>query len=170
MEITENTNINKLLKNYPALEDFLMSLNPKYKKLKNPILRRTIANIATLKQVALIGGYSSHELVNLLRKEVGQEPILESEDKKENLDSQKDIPKWIESEPKIVIDANKLLDAEKNPLSEVSKELKKLNSGDILMIKSDFLPQPLIDKFEEEGFEVFAKELNSDKFKTYILK
>jgi len=38
------------------------------------------------------------------------------------------------------------------------------------MIKSDFLPQPLIDKFEEDGFEVFSKEINNSEFETYIKK
>jgi uncharacterized protein (DUF2249 family) len=168
MEITKDTNINKLLKEYPQLEEFLMRLNPKYKKLKNPILRRTIANIATLKQVALIGGYLPEELVNLLRAEVGQKP-LETTQTKETKKDQKE-PEWITKEPKVTLNANQILDMEKNPLSEVSKELKRLNPGDLLIIESDFLPQPLIEKFEEEGFKVFSKELDKDHFKTYILK
>ena len=168
MEITKDTNINQLLKSFPQLEDFLMELNPKYKKLKNPILRRTIANIATLKQVAMIGGFSADELVDILRREVGQKPLnVDSEDEKTTPQTE---PEWAKNSPKVVLNANEILDNEKNPLAEVSKELKKLDSNELLMIKSDFLPQPLIDKFEEEGFEVFAKELSEDEFETYILK
>ena len=68
MKITPQTKIHDLLKTYPKLERFLMDLNPKYKKLKNPVLRRTVARIATLTQVAKIGGYDPIELVNMLRK------------------------------------------------------------------------------------------------------
>ena len=167
MEISTDTNINKLLKVYPELEEFLMGLNPKYKKLKNPILRRTIANIATLKQVAIIGGYKPVELVNLLRKEVGQEPL---QIKETELEKSKVEPNWIKDKPKITINANEILDKDKNPLAQVSKKLKELNKSEILMIKSDFLPQPLIDKFEEDGFEVFSKEINNSEFETYIKK
>ena len=168
MDITTNTNINKLLKAYPELEEFLMKLNPKYKKLKNPILRRTIANIATLKQVAMIGGYEPIELVNILRGEVGQEPLNASQSNTKKESQTK--PEWIEANPKVIVDANELLELEKNPLAEVSKELKGLSDGEILMIKSDFLPQPLIDKFEEEGFEIFSQKIDEDKYQTYIKK
>jgi uncharacterized protein (DUF2249 family) len=169
MDITTNTNINKLLKAYPQLEEFLMSLNPKYKKLKNPILRKTVANIATLKQVAMIGGYEPIELVNILRAEVGLEPL--SDNSKIEVENRAEVePEWIKSNPKVIVDANSLLDEEKNPLSEVSKELKKLSNGEILMIKSDFLPQPLIEKFKEEGFELYSKKINDNEFETFIKK
>jgi hypothetical protein len=36
-------------------------------------LRRTVAKIATLKQAAAIGGVKTEELINRLRKEVGQD-------------------------------------------------------------------------------------------------
>jgi TusA-related sulfurtransferase len=168
MEITPKTKVNDLLNAYPELEAFLMRLNPKYKKLKNPILRRTVAKIATLTQVAKIGGYDVLELVNLLRKEVGQPPLGEEAKPAEEEVAQ--APTWISEEPKAIIDANKLLDEEKNPLAEVSKTLKSLQSGDIVLIESDFLPSPLIDTFKEQGHEVYAKEAEAGKFLTYIRK
>jgi TusA-related sulfurtransferase len=168
MEITPKTKVNDLLNAYPELEAFLMRLNPKYKKLKNPILRRTVAKIATLTQVAKIGGYDVLELVNLLRKEVGQPPLGEEAKPAEEEVAQ--APTWISEEPKAIIDANKLLDEEKNPLAEVSKTLKSLQSGDIVLIESDFLPSPLIDTFKEQGHEVYAKEAEEGKFLTYIRK
>ncbi len=168
MEITPKTKVNDLLNAYPQLEDFLMRLNPKYKKLKNPILRRTVAKIATLTQVAKIGGYDVLELVNLLRKEVGQPPLGE-----EAAPAEEEVaaaPTWISDEPKVIVDANRLLDEEKNPLTEVSKTLKNLESGEIVLIESDFLPSPLIDTFKEQGHEVYARESGDGKFLTYIRK
>lgn len=167
-EITPKTKVNDLLSDYPQLEEFLMKLNPKYKKLKNPILRRTVAKIATLTQVAKIGGYEPLELVNKLRKEVGQPVLKEYESQEE--ESVNEAPLWIEREPKTIIDANRVLDEEKNPLSEVTKALKKLNNEDILLIESDFLPSPLIDTFKEKGYEVYAAKSEADHFLTYIRK
>jgi uncharacterized protein (DUF2249 family) len=168
MEITPKTKVNDLLNAYPELEAFLMRLNPKYKKLKNPILRRTVAKIATLTQVAKIGGYDVLELVNLLRKEVGQPPLGEEAEPAEEEVAQ--APTWISHEPKAIVDANKLLDEEKNPLAEVSKILKSLEKGEIVLIESDFLPSPLIDTFKEQGYEVYADEAADGKFLTYIRK
>ncbi|WP_457593935.1 DUF1858 domain-containing protein [Hydrogenimonas sp.] len=169
MEITPETKVSKLLEEYPQLEAFLIALNPKYKKLKNPVLRRTVAKIATLSQVAKIGGYKTLELVNTLRKEVGQPPLDEAGAKEEPA-AQKEAPLWIQNEPKVIIDANRLLDEEKNPLSETSKALKGLAAGEILLIKSDFLPSPLIDTFKERGYEVYAAETDGGEFLTYIKK
>ncbi|WP_353663075.1 DUF1858 domain-containing protein [Hydrogenimonas sp. SS33] len=169
MEITPKTKVNDLLNAYPRLEAFLMQLNPKYKKLKNPVLRRTVAKIATLTQVAKIGGYEPLELVNRLRKEVGQPPLGESGEKTEESVNE-EAPAWIDKEPGVVVDANKLLDEEKNPLAEVTKMLKGLQSGEIILIESDFLPSPLIDTFKEQGHDVYAKEADKNRFFTYIRK
>ncbi len=168
MQIVPQTKIDELLTTYPELESFLMRLNPKYKKLKNPILRRTVAKIATLSQVAKIGGYKSEELVNLLREEVGQPPLKVTPNREEAHDATAK-PSWAHHEATTTLDANALLDREKNPLAEVSKALKNLDEGAILAIESDFLPSPLIDTFKEQGMEVYTEEQNG-KFVTKIRK
>ena len=169
MEITPQTKIHDLLKTYPQLESFLMKLNPKYKKLKNPVLRRTVARIATLTQVAKIGGYDPIELVNMLRKEVGQPPLSKQESPVES-EERESAPEWITKEPNATIDANKLLDEEKNPLAEVSKILKELNPEDVVVIESDFLPSPLIDTFKEQGHEVYSRQEDEKRYLTFIKK
>ena len=168
MEITPQTKINDLLNTYPELELFLMNLNPKYKKLKNPILRKTVAKIATLTQVAKIGGYDVRELVNLLRAEVGQEPIEGTDNKTTDTNEQRATPKWIHNPPAQQLDATTLLAAQKNPMIEVTSFLKQLKPGEHLLLTSDFLPAPLIDAFEKQGYEVYSEELNENSYKTYI--
>jgi len=169
MEITPQTKIHDLLKIFPQLEKFLMDLNPKYKKLKNPVLRRTVARIATLTQVAKIGGYDPIDLVNRLRKEVGQPPLSMQENPVESQERES-APEWIAKKPEATIDANKLLDEEKNPLAEVSKALKGLKEGDIVVIESDFLPSPLIDTFKEQGHEVYSRQEGEKRYLTFIKK
>ena len=168
MEITPQTKIHDLLKTYPQLESFLMKLNPKYKKLKNPVLRRTVARIATLTQVAKIGGYEPIELVNTLRQEIGQPPLTDTEKSDEPSEAQ--APEWIAQAPAATIDANKLLDEEKNPLAKVSKVMKSLQSGDVILIESDFLPSPLIDTFKEQGHDVYSRQENEKRYLTFIKK
>jgi hypothetical protein len=56
MDIGANTKIDSLLKEYPFLEDFLIRLSPKFKGLKNPIMRKTLGKVATLSKIADIGG------------------------------------------------------------------------------------------------------------------
>ncbi|BCD61089.1 MULTISPECIES: DUF1858 domain-containing protein [unclassified Nitratiruptor] len=163
MEITLDTKIADLLKEYPFLEEELIKINPKFKKLKNPILRRTVAKIASVKQAAVVGGMDPVDLVNQLRSLVGQEPLAVEVQRQ----SQEIRPDWSFETPSITLDADKLLDEGKNPLAEVTKELKSLPKGSVLVLTSDFKPEPLIDTLKEKGYKVFCDE-STDQVKTYI--
>jgi hypothetical protein len=170
MEITPKTNINAMLEAYPELENFLMGINPKYKKLKNPVLRRTIARMATLTQVAMIGGYKPEELVNLIRKELGQPPLGETGAPESVMPAEKSRPGWAAGEPALILDGGALLDAEKNPLAEVRKALKEVPAGHPVRLDTDFLPAPLIDAFREEGLEVWNEKKGESEYSTWIIK
>jgi DUF438 domain-containing protein len=73
MEINANTKIDDLLKEYPFLEDFLVTLSPKFKGLKNPIMRKTIGKVATLGKVAGIGGLNLDDFLAALTKEISRQ-------------------------------------------------------------------------------------------------
>jgi hypothetical protein len=64
--------VGELLEAYPDLEATLIGLAPEFAKLRNPILRRTVAKVATLHQAARIGGLDVRELVRTLRAAAGQ--------------------------------------------------------------------------------------------------
>lgn len=68
--ITKDSVIAPLLKKYPHLKNYLISLNPKFKQLKNPVVFNTMGNIATLEMIAKRGDMEVAELVSLLIKEV----------------------------------------------------------------------------------------------------
>jgi len=73
MEISANTKIDDLLKEYPFLEDFLIKFSPKFKGLKNPIMRKTIGKVATLGKVAGVGGLDLEDLLAVLTKEINRQ-------------------------------------------------------------------------------------------------
>jgi len=50
-----NTKVGELLDTYPQLEAFLLSLSPAFAKLRKPILRKTVARVASLQQTAIVG-------------------------------------------------------------------------------------------------------------------
>ena len=54
--ITPKTKIYDLFEGYPQLEDILIGSAPEFKKLKNPVLRKTITSITNIGQAAIIGG------------------------------------------------------------------------------------------------------------------
>ena len=73
MEISANTKIDSLLKEYPFLEEFLVTLSPKFKSLKNPIMRKTIGKVATLSKVAGIAGLDLDDFLTALTNEINRQ-------------------------------------------------------------------------------------------------
>ncbi len=70
MKIGPETKINDLLTEYDFLLNFFISLSPRYNLLKNPIARKTVGKVATLAQVAALGGISVDVLINKIGQEV----------------------------------------------------------------------------------------------------
>ena len=168
-EITLATTIADLLENYEGMKEILIGINPKFKKLNNPVLRRTLARLATVKQAAIVGGMDADDLLNQLRIAVGQAP-LQTEASMTAEVEEETLPEWAEETPKATLNANEILDKEGNPLAQANKTMKTLGSGEILEIVSDFRPEPLIDEFTQKGYEVAVKQPTEDRFITLIRK
>ncbi len=168
-EITLETKIADLLNNYEGMKDILIKINPKFKKLNNPVLRRTLAKIAGVRQAAVVGGMEPIDLLNQLRTAVGQKPVA-VETAETQKEVEKNIPTWITEVPKEVINANELLDKDDNPLAKSFTIIRRFNEGEILAIESDFKPEPLIEEFEKQGHKVYSQEIEKDTFVTYVKK
>lgn len=70
MNVTPATKIHDLIEHYPFLIDFLGNLNPKFKLLKNPVMRNTVGRAAALEQVAAIGGIKVEKLIAEITAEI----------------------------------------------------------------------------------------------------
>ena len=168
-EITMETKISELLNDYPGMKETLIAINPKFKKLNNPILRRTLAKVASIKQAAVVGGMDPLELLNRLRESVGQ-PAVDMSGSAATTPEAKEKPVWVAGKPIVTLDANALLDKEKNPLAEANKALKRIGEGNFIVLHSDFRPEPLIEALEKAGHEVYSEEKAENEFVTYIRK
>ena len=164
--ISPKTKILHLIETYPELEDVLISYVPAFKKLKNPILRKTVAKIATLQQAASIGNVNVGDLINHLRKEVGQD-LVETEI--ENPYNTKR-PDWFD-EKRIVqeLDVRDMLAAGEHPVNQVMADLKKLATGSIYKMIAPFLPAPLIDKASSINASHWVVKEREDLFVIYFI-
>jgi DUF438 domain-containing protein len=70
MEINAKTKIDELLKQYPFLEEFLITLSPRFKGLKNPIMRKTMGKVATLEMASTVSGLKIDTLIASLTAEI----------------------------------------------------------------------------------------------------
>ncbi len=73
MELSAKTKVNYILSRYPFLKDFLVGLNPDFKMLDNPIMRKTVGRIASLGKAAMIGGMDVKKLLDDIAGEIKKE-------------------------------------------------------------------------------------------------
>ncbi len=166
--ITPKTKVYELLQAYPGLEDVLIEMAPVFKKLKNPVLRRTIARVTTLQQAAQVGEIPVHSLVNTLRKKVGQD-VLEGLEATAGGSSVK--PSWLRDENIAKrLDARPIIEQGGHPLGEVLEGVKDLHAGEIFELSTPFLPAPLIERVVAQGFDHFSRKESEDHFISYFLK
>jgi len=59
-----------LVEEYPFLVEFLASYNPRFRLLKNPVMRKTVGRVATLARAAEMGGVDLAEFLEAIRAEV----------------------------------------------------------------------------------------------------
>lgn len=165
LPITPELKVGQLLDNYPELEDKLIEIAPPFKKLKNPILRKTLAKVTTLRQASTVGGISLAELINSLRTTAGQNEIIVEENQTET----KDQPNWVnESNIKITYDARIDLENGNHPVGKVTKEMLTLENGELYLLITPFFPGPLIDIVKEKGFETYSTTKSVSEVHTYI--
>ena len=143
--ITPKTKIYDLLEAYPELEDILISYAPEFKKLKNPVLRKTITRITNISQAAIIGRLNVEDLVNGLREKVGQAGIEQVDETGNKYNTV--CPEWFKKEAVVdSIDIGEMLNRDEQPVHEVLAAIKRLNEKEILEVVAPFIPAPLLDK------------------------
>ena len=166
-EITPETKIGALLERFPQLEQVLMEMAPSFKQLRNPVLRKTIARIASLSQVAAIGKVSLTEMINKLRAEAGIQEAFASDSAADAVSSEK--PHWFAADRIVtMLDARSMLEAGEHPVQRVLSECRDLKPGDIYELITPFLPAPLIEKAGDQGLEAWAEEEGEGVIKTYF--
>lgn len=168
-DITPETMVGTLLENYPELEQKLIELAPVFSKLRNPVLRKTIAKVTSLKQAATVGQLQVSHLITELRKAAG----LNS-----GCCGQMNMESWkleagdadYSTPPTEVYDATEDLEKGVHPGGKVVAAVSKLNAGEIYLLITPFTPAPLIDKMKDKGYSVWSRNAGQGRFETYIRK
>lgn len=152
MEIHAQTCVGPLLDAHPELEEVLHGLSPAFARLKNPVLRATLARFATLEHAARVSGVPLPQLVGTLRGALGQAPGLLSEGASPSA-LQPAWPAWFD-EARVVetLDVAALLAQGTHPLALVRRLLAEHPEGAILRLTSPFEPAPLLEHAREEGW------------------
>jgi uncharacterized protein (DUF2249 family) len=166
--ITPESKVGEVLDAYPTLEEVLLEISPAFKKLRNPVLRRTVARVTNLRQAAKVGGVDLAELINRLREGAGIESTFAEANEESGPSGQ---PVWFK--PGRVtgrIDVRPLLQQGEKPVGRVLNDLKRLSTGEVYELTAGFYPAPLIEMAREKGFETWSVEESPDLVMVYFCR
>jgi hypothetical protein len=164
--ITPDSKLGELLERWPELEGVLLDLSPHFAALKNPALRRTIAKVATLRQVSKVSGVGLGVLVAKLRAGAGLAPAAVAE---EEAAAPAERPAW--ADPRHVTrshDARASIEAGEHPMARVMADLAELRDGEVHALVTPFVPAPLVDLARGKGFLACSVAEGEGLVRTYF--
>jgi hypothetical protein len=169
LEIQASTKVAHLLEVYPELEDDLIRMAPPFKKLKNPILRKSVAKVATLGQAAVVGRLDPLTMINQLREIVGQKPLeaLTPVSEEEYLGSS---PGWFDHSCVAHSIDDRAGDSEEMAITRVVKALTDLDERQVVELTTTFLPAPGIDAARKKGLTTWTVREGEELYMTYFAR
>lgn len=163
--ISANTKIATLIKANPAAIDAIASINPHFKKLKNPILRKILAARVTIADAARIGKCSIEDFFEKLKPlgfiidygvQAPEHPTAQTDGLSKAYDIRLDVRADIESG--------------QDPFRKIMQQLSDLAVGKVLLLVNSFEPTPLIRILEDKNYTTEVIHVNTDEVHTYIGK
>jgi hypothetical protein len=163
----------------------LIGLSPEFRRLKNPMLRATVARVATLAQVARIGNLSVADVVNALRDAAGapknfkQAASADGEPagcpRPAGSPGESTLaggpPSWFDrARIAVSFDAREMIESGRHPLPEVTRAAEELPGDRILELITPFEPAPLVDVLRGRGFDAWGERRGPRDVRVYFCR
>ena len=168
MTINANTRIASLLKGHPGALEAIVSISPKFAKLRNPILRKVIAARTSIAMASKLGGCSIDDFFRKLAPlgfEIDRTALVKERE-------HTTAPAFVElAAGKIIeLDVRPVMETGKDPLDIIVERIKTLPEGYVLKIVNSFEPVPLMRLLGKQGFESYAEIISDELVNTYFHK
>lgn len=166
--INANTKIAEIFKQHPAALDAIVSISPKFVKLRNPILRKLMAGRTSLAMASKIGGCSVADFFKQL-KPLGFN--IDNTIVVEEVDETKLLPgflKNLSTTQLVELDVRPLFKDDLDPLKTILEKIATLKQGEVLKLLNSFEPVPLMLLLEKRGFESYVASKQENLVITYF--
>ncbi|AWO00361.1 hypothetical protein DLD77_00880 [Chitinophaga alhagiae] len=169
MVINARTRIAAILKHHPAALEAIISISPKFEKLRNPLLRKLIAGRATVAMASKIGGCPVGDFFAKLRP-LGFDIDLATPAGPEE---KQDVPgflKTVKPDQVVLLDVRPVLALGQDPLNIILEKVRHLQSGQVLKIQNTFEPTPLMLLLQKQGFASYAEQIDDNLVETFFYR
>lgn len=169
MTINANTKIAVLIKQHPDALEAIISINPKFEKLRNPLLRKLMAGRTSISMASKIAGCEVSDFFNKLQPlgfKIDTVTIPVINDKKR----MPDFIRSIKKDQIIDLDVRPVIASGKDPLNIILEKIESIQQGQVLKIINTFEPIPLILLLEKKGFVTYTDVVDDSLIETYFYK
>ncbi|MBK6936504.1 MAG: DUF2249 domain-containing protein [Chitinophagaceae bacterium] len=171
MVINRNTKIATLLKHHPDALVAIVSIDNKFAKLRNPLLRKLMAGRTSIAMASKIAGCSIEDFFVKLR------PLgfilagtAETEEINNKVMEQNEFIRNVKPESIIDLDVRPVLAGGTDPFHIIMDSVNNLKYGQVLRIINTFAPMPLVSVLGKKGFESYIDQVELQLVHAYFYK
>jgi uncharacterized protein (DUF2249 family) len=169
--ITKDWKVSQVLDLYPETLDVFLEVSRHFSKLKNKVLRRTLARRVTLEQAARVGGVDVQKLLMKLNLKAGfdvsdisrgdsQSPETAGKFTSGDYNTSQNQPLPDRSE--IMLDVRPIIESGTDPFKAIMKTVKEMRADEMLHLVNSFEPVPLYSVMERKGYTHASEKQGSE--------
>lgn len=167
--INVHTKISHILKQSPEALEAIISISPKFNKLRNPLLRKLMASRTSIATASRIGGCTVQDFFAKL-KPLGfhiDDTLLEENEAAALRPTFMD---KLSDQDVHELDVREMLESGKDPFQLILKNVNELQEHQVLKLINTFEPVPLIDILVKKRFETYTDTIDANLVYTYFYK
>ena len=170
MTINANTKIAAILKQHPDALEAIVSLSPRFNKLRNPLLRKLMASRTSINMAGKVAGCQVNDFFEKLKPLGFVADKTAAIEKEEMPEAAPSFLQYINEQEIVELDVRPVIESGKDPFNIITGKIKQLQNGEVLKLVNSFEPVPLIQIFSKQGFEYYVETINENLVNTYFRK
>ncbi len=176
--ISADMTVARLLEEHPELLEVLAAYNTHFKQLRNRLLRRVMAPRVTVAQAAGMAGVPADELLGVLRRAVGEDPLPErreavpppSQAEGPGEGGQPPALAAIPETRHVHVDVRDDIRRGEEPFAKIMAAVKGLHPDQVLVLRAPFEPIPLYDVLGKRGFAHWTEPRARDDWSVWFYR
>ena len=171
--IRPDQKVAEVLKEHPQLVDTFVAQSETFKRLQNPLMRKTFARLVTVAQAAEVANVPLARLLKALNTAAGH-PLTDEEAEAAAGGptvppagpptpppgaGTPSLPDWLETAPVVAeLDARDMQRRGEDPFFTIMDAARSVGLGQAFRLRNTFRPSPLLGVLEKKGFAAWAEQ------------
>lgn len=145
--------------------DVLLAASPSFSHLRNPLLRKTMAKLATVEHAARVARIDPQDLLTRLNAALAGEAVPDEPIRRTDAPVEPTLPlslARLSAEEIVECDVRADLRAGREPLNTIMAAARRVGPGQALRLRAIFEPVPLYPVLARKGFTHFTERVADD--------